>query len=150
MRKFFIITAAIVALLAGYHYGTRWYLGTLWASSFCDKIELASVDSPDSRWQAKAVQFGCGDALLGSFDFVAVVVVGKDSWWTTERDEVLRGGSKWECGGKLVWQANQLQIFLPENMIVDRQTKPTANVTFTISKIPVADGISRDTCLPPF
>jgi hypothetical protein len=149
MRKFLIVSLSVVAMLAAYHYGKRWYFGPLWATSFCDRIELASVDSPDLRWQAKAIQFGCGSALFGSDDFVAVVVVRRGSWWITKRDEVLQGDSKWECGGKFEWRSNDLLLVsLPENFIVDRETMPAANVAVKIAKVPVSDAINPATCDP--
>lgn len=132
----FFISA--VLLLVTYHLGKTLYLGSDWASSRCDKIELAAVDSPDLRRQAKAVQFGCGDGFASS-DWVTVVVVERGRRWPTERDEVLRVGSGWEDGGKLEWPSNDsLQITITEKMYVERQTQAAEKVTTEILVVPAS------------
>lgn len=145
-----IIIGSIIALLVGYHIGKKMYLGADWANWSCDKIELASVDSPDQQWQAKAIQFGCGDGFA-SADWVTVVVAKRNHWWLTERDEVFRGSSKWECGGKLEWPSNGLLLVsIPANMAIDEATRPAANVAVKIDTVPVDDAIAREdfSCRP--
>jgi hypothetical protein len=132
----FFISA--VLLLVTYHLGKTLYFGSDWASSRCDKIELATADSPDLRRQAKAVQFGCGDGFASN-DWVTVVVVERGRRWPTERDEVLRVDSGWEDGGKLRWQGNDvLEISITEKMHIERRTQAAENVTTEILVVPAS------------
>ncbi len=137
MRKTLIIIVSVVSLLVTYHLGKRLYFGSHWASSSCDKIEIESVDSPDLRWQAKAIQVACGDGFASS-EGVAVIVVRPGTWWPTERDEVLQLSNDWKDGARLEWQSkNRLLISVPESMDIYKQRPVVGNVTSEIKIVPV-------------
>lgn len=137
MRKFLIISASIILLPVTYHLGKRLYFGSHWASSYCDKIEIESVDSPDHRWQAKAVLIACGDGFASS-EGVAVIVVKPRTWWPTVRDEVLQLSLGWEDGAKLEWQSeNRLLISVPDSMDIYKQRPVVGSVTSEVKIVPI-------------
>lgn len=137
MRKFLIIILSIILLPVAYHLGKRLYFGSHWASSRCDKIEIESVDSPDHRWEAKAVLIACGDGFASS-EGVAVIVVKPGTWWPTVRDEVLQLSLGWEDGATLEWQSpSRLLISVPESMEIFKHRPVVGSVTSEIKMVPI-------------
>lgn len=133
MRKLLL---AIVTVLVVFHpivylAVQRIFFSSPWVSASCDKEELSSVDSPDLQWQAKAIQFLCGDGFA-SDDWVSIVVV-KHGHRPSKDDELLEVSSRWNDGARLDWQnGNSLQIFVPEGMAVYSHGPAAMQVTSEI------------------